>query len=64
MNTIGAARWKIELRAATYPVEEWVEMKHWTGRRYRYVDQFEAEAEMDKLKAIQPHSVMRIVSIG
>lgn len=53
-------RWQIELRAATYPIEEWVPLRHETGRRYRYIEWGDAEREMAKLLKYQPHAVLRI----
>lgn len=54
-------QWKIELRASTYPIEEWVTMRSPKGRLCRFVDRQEAEAVYTTLKRIQPHLAMRIV---
>lgn len=55
------AKWKIELRASTYPVEEWAELRNGRGRWFRFADRQEAETVVARLHQIQPHMVVRIV---
>ena len=53
-------QWKIELRAATYPVEEWVTMQAISGRLYKFIERQDAVDAMEALKKIQPHATLRI----
>lgn len=53
-------RWKIELQAATHPKEEWVTLRHESGREYKFVERTDAETAMAKLRRSQPHAMMRI----
>lgn len=55
----GTPRWRLEVRAATYPHEEW-EPRQVTGKRYTFVDHDEAKTELAKAKLVQPHAVFRI----
>lgn len=56
---VGQARWKIEIRASMNP-ETWEELRHMGGRRYRYVDESEAQHAVAVLKKHQDHVDFRI----
>lgn len=53
-------RWKIEVLASRHPLEEWMPLRHESGRRFRYVEYAEAEAAVRRLKRVQPHMELRI----
>ena len=53
-------RFRIEVRASTYPIEEWLPIQHESGKRFRFVERFEAEAAIERLRRIQPHLVLRV----
>lgn len=57
----GKPQWRVEIQASTYPVEEWVTLTRESGKSYAFVDRWEAEQEMARVKRVQPHSVLRIV---
>lgn len=56
-------QWKIELRASTYPVEEWLELRSPRGRWLRFVDRSAAEDTLARLQRVQPHLVARIAPL-
>jgi hypothetical protein len=53
-------RYRLEVRAATYPVEEWLPMRKESGKVYTFVERTDADAVLAKLKGVQPHLVARI----
>lgn len=52
-------RWKIEVRATTFPPYQWMELRSDT-KRYVYVEKSDAEKDLATLKRIQPHAILRI----
>ena len=61
--TIGHPQWKIELLVTRTPTEDWVELRHENGKRYRFVDRYQADEALAKLRKVQPHVTYRIVRI-
>jgi hypothetical protein len=53
-------RWRLEIRASTYPVVEWIPLTQPSGTLYKFVDQAEAERALAALKRVQPHLVVRV----
>jgi len=53
-------RWKIEVRATVHPPYEWATVYRDEGHAYAFVEKHEAETALVKLKAIQPHAVLRV----
>lgn len=53
-------RFRIEVLASTYPVEEWMPLQHESGKKFRFVQQYDAQTAIDRLKRVQPHMVLRI----
>lgn len=60
-RTFVRPQWKIELRASTYPVEEWMPLRDAKGKRFEYLEQSEAEAELARRLKVQPLAVFRVV---
>jgi hypothetical protein len=60
-SSLPVYRFLIELRASTYPMEVWTPLQRPQGGKYRFVEEHEAETARDKLLAIQPQMMLRIV---
>jgi hypothetical protein len=54
-------RWTVVTLGATYPNEVWHQLRKDTGAPYKFVEKFEAEALVKKLRAVQPHAEYRVV---
>jgi hypothetical protein len=52
--------WKIEIRAARWPVEVWEIITLVSGRLAKYVDRGDAEIALLKMQKVQPHAMLRI----
>lgn len=65
MSITAKYRYAIEIKTGDKPpAVEWLELRQDTGRRYRYVDRFEAESALEKLQRTQPHATYRIVDLS
>lgn len=57
-------KWRIELLAGRFPREQWVPLVRANTKPYTFVEREAAVAEMEKLKAVQPHAEYRIAPIA
>lgn len=48
------------MRETVHPPHVWATMHKPDGGRYGYVEKGDADAQLAKLKKIQPHAVMRV----
>lgn len=62
-RTLVRPQWKLEVRASTHPVEEWMPLRDARGKRFEYLEQTEAEAELAKRLKVQPTAVFRVVPV-
>jgi hypothetical protein len=62
-STTPQPRWRIEIRASTYPLVVWEPLTRPSGALYKFVERYEADEALAKLKAVQPHAVFRLAPI-